>query len=458
VTVVLSNRGPYRYEQGPGGAFVARPGAGGLASSLGPLLLSGSAGAHSAWIAAALSDGDRAAVRAGAVRAPGVQLRLLDLDAQTFRLAYDVVSNGTLWFLYHGLFDLTRRPRFDRRWREAWEAYEAVNVAFTDATAELAHDGDVVLVQDMHLALVPGMLRARRPDLRLAHFTHTPFCGPNSIRVLPGYAATALCESMASAPCGFHARRWARSYEAAAREVLGDGTPAPTFVAALGPDPDALTQLAASPAARHAATELDAVVGDRTMVLRVDRIDPSKNIVRGFLAYDLLLERHPEWRERVVFVARLNASRESLAEYQAYRREVETAADRVNERWATTGWPPIVLDANDDYPRTVAAMARYDVLMVNAIKDGLNLVAKEGPLVNRRDGVLCLSPGTGAWDDLGVCSLAMHPFDLEQAADALHDALGMPVDERAARAVTLRELAAARTPQDWFDDQLIEAR
>jgi trehalose 6-phosphate synthase len=458
VTVVLSNRGPYRYDEGPDGELVARPGAGGLASSLGPLLLSGAAGANGAWIAAALSDGDRAAVRAGAVRAPGVQLRLLDLDAHMYRLAYEVVSNGTLWFLYHGLFDLTRRPRFDRRWREAWEAYEAVNVAFTDATAEVAREGDVVLVQDMHLALVPGMLRARRPDLRLTHFTHTPFCGPNSIRVLPGYAATALCESMTSVPCGFHARRWAQSYEAAAREVLGDGTSAPTFVAALGPDPDALAQLAASDSAQSAAAELDSVVGDRTLVLRVDRIDPSKNIVRGFLAYDLLLERHPEWRERVIFVARLNASREALAEYQAYRQEVETAADRVNERWAANGWTPIVLDAQDDYPRTVAAMARYDVLVVNAIKDGLNLVAKEGPLVNRRDGVLCLSPDTGAWDDLRIGALAMHPFDLEQAADALHVALEMPIEERAARAEKLRALAAARTPKSWFDDQLIEAR
>jgi trehalose 6-phosphate synthase len=458
VTVVLSNRGPYRYDEGPDGEFVVRPGAGGLASSLGPLLLSGAAGAHSVWIAAALSDGDRAAVRAGAVHAPGVQLRLLDVDAQTFRAAYEVVSNGTLWFLYHGLFDLTRRPRFDRRWREAWEAYEAVNAAFADATAELARDSDVVLVQDMHLALVPGMLRARRPDLRLTHFTHTPFCGPNTIRVLPDYAATALCESMVSVPCGFHARRWAQSYEASAREVLGADTPAPTFVAPLGPDPDALTELAASDSARDAATELDTMVGDRTLVLRVDRIDPSKNIVRGFLAYDLLLERHPEWRERVIFVARLNASRESLAEYQAYRQEVETAADHVNERWATSGWAPIVLDTKDDYPSTVAAMARYDVLVVNAITDGLNLVAKEGPLVNRRDGVVCLSPDTGAWDDLGAGALSMHPFDLEQAADALHTALGMPAGERAARAVTLREQAAARTPKTWFDDQLIEAR
>jgi len=458
VTVVLSNRGPYRYEEGPGGAFVARPGAGGLASSLAPLLLSGAAGAHGAWIAAALSDADRAAVRAGEVHAPGVELRLLDLDAQTFRLAYEVVSNGTLWFLYHGLFDLVRRPRFDGRWREAWEAYEAVNVAFTDAAAELARDGDVVLIQDMHLALVPGMLRARRPDLRFVHFTHTPFCGPNSIRVLPAYAATPLCESMASVPCGFHARRWAAAYEASAREVLGDGTAAPTFVAALGPDQDALAELAASDSARGAAAELDALVGDRTLVLRVDRIDPSKNIVRGFLAYDLLLDRHPEWRERVVFVARLNGSRESLAEYQAYRQEAETAADHVNERWATNGWTPVVLDARDDYPRTVAAMARYDVLMVNAVKDGLNLVAKEGPLVNRRDGVLCLSPDTGVWDELGTAALAMHPFDLEQAADSLHAALTMPVAERTARAAVLRERAAARTPKTWFDDQLTEAR
>jgi trehalose 6-phosphate synthase len=458
VTVVLSNRGPYRYEEGPGGGFVARPGAGGLASSLAPLLLSGAAGANGAWIAAALSDTDRAAVRAGAVHAPGVELRLLDLDVSTFRLAYEVVANGTLWFLYHGLFDLVRRPRFDGRWREAWEAYEAVNVAFADATAQLAGDGDVVLVQDMHLALVPGLLRARRPDLRLAHFTHTPFCGPNSVRVLPGYAAAALCESMVSVPCGFHARRWAASYEASAREVLGSGTAAPTFVTALGPDQDALAELAGSDSARAAAVELDALVGDRTLVLRVDRIDPSKNIVRGFLAYDLLLDRHPECRERVVFVARLNASRESLAEYQAYRQEVENAAVQVNERWATTDWTPVVLDARDDYPSTVAAMERYDVLVVNAVKDGLNLVAKEGPLVNRRDGVLCLSPDTGGWDELGAAALAMHPFDLEQAADALHAALTMPTEERATRAAQLRVRAAARTPKTWFDDQLTEAR
>jgi trehalose 6-phosphate synthase len=458
VTVVVSNRGPYQFAAGPDGTFTPLPGAGGLASALRPLLLSGAAGADGAWVAAALSDDDRAAVRAGAVATPGIRLTLLDLDPAPFRLAYDVVSNGTLWFLHHGLFDLTHRPRFDHRWLDAWAGYEAVNRAFADAASDLAEPGEVVLVQDLHLTLVPGMLRERRPDLRLAHFTHTAFCGPNSIRVLPSAAARALMSSMAVAPCGFHTGRWARAYEASARVLLGEGARlAPTFVAPLGPDPDALAEAADSAATRAAAAELAAVVGDRLVLLRVDRIDPSKNVLRGFQAYDRLLETHPEWRERVVFLARLNPSRETLAEYQAYRLEVELAAARVNDRWATGDWCPVVMDAADDYGRAVAALARYDVLLVNSVKDGLNLVAKEGPLVNQRDGVLCLSAEAGAWDELGPAAVEVHPFDVEQSAAALHAALAMPADERGARAARLRELAARRTPRSWYEDQLSHA-
>lgn len=455
MTVVVSNRGPFRFEEDPAGTFTARPGAGGLASALSPLLLSGAAGPDGAWIAAALAEGDRAAVRAGAVDVPGIRLSLLDLDPRTYGLAYDLISNATLWFLYHGLFDLARRPSFDGRWFEGWAAYEHVNTAFADAAAEMAGRGDTVLVQDHHLALVPGLLRARRPDLRLAYFTHTAFAGPNSMRVLPRAPGRALCASMAAAPCGFHAARWARAYEASAREILGaDADLAPTFVAPLGPDGDALADLADGEATRAAAAELDGVVGDRRVLLRVDRIDPSKNVVRGFHAYEGLLTAHPEWRERVVFVARLNASRESLAVYQVYRREVEQAAAGVNERFGRPGWTPVVLDTRDDFPRTVAAMQRYDVLLVNSLKDGLNLVAKEGPLVNRRDGVLVLSADAGAWDELGAEALEVHPFDLEQGAEALHQALTMPADERAARAGRLRTLAGRHTPRDWLEAQL----
>jgi trehalose 6-phosphate synthase len=190
------------------------------------------------------------------------------------------------------------------------------------------------------------------------------------------------------------------------------------------------------------------------LLLRVDRIDPSKNIVRGFAAYNLLLTEHPELRERVVFVARLAISRQHLSDYVAYRMEVESAAELVNERWGAPGWQPIVLDTRDDFARTVAAYQRYDVLLVNPVKDGLNLVAKEGPLVNERGGVLCLSPDAGVWDEVGPAALAVHPFDIEQTASVLHEALTMGQEARGARAAKLRELAGLRGPTDWLDDQL----
>ena len=455
MTVVVSNRGPYRFVARPDGGFDARLGAGGVASSLGPLLTSGAAGADSAWIAAAVDDDDRAAVRSGGVEAPGVALTMLDIDPRTYRLYYDVISNGILWFLHHGLFDLPRRPQFDRRFREAWDAYSSVNAEFATAVADVAAAGSVVLVQDYQLALVPGMLRHHRPDLRIAPFTHTAFCGPNSIRVLPSDIAEAICASMATVPCGFHSARWANAYSASAREVLGgEAEIAPTFVAPLGPDADALAAVAAAPATAAASAALADVVGDRALLLRVDRIEPSKNIVRGFAAFDTMLAEHRAWRERVVFVARLNASRETMPEYLAYRNEVEQAAQRVNERWGTAEWQPVVLDARDDFPSTVAALLRYDVLVVNPIKDGLNLVAKEGPLLNERDGVLCLSPEAGAWDELGEAALRIHPYDIEQAAGVLHAALGMDRDEREARSARLRAFAHARSPRDWLDDQL----
>jgi trehalose 6-phosphate synthase len=231
----------------------------------------------------------------------------------------------------------------------------------------------------------------------------------------------------------------------------------PPFVAPLGPDLEDLTETAASDEAAAAAAALDEMAGDRMVVLRTDRIEPSKNVVRGFLAFDLLLSERPELRERVVFVALLYASREGLPEYLAYRQEVEQVVGRVNDRWARGDWQPIVLDTRDDYPRSIAGLMRYDALLVNPLKDGLNLVAKEGPIVNRRDGVVCLSREAGAFDELGPAVLPVHPYDLVQTAETMHAALTTPKPERAERAARLRELAAARTPADWLDDLLSAA-
>lgn len=461
--IIVSHRGPFGFSVDDEGALVAGRGPGGLAGTLHLLATSSEALEHATCISAALGDGDRRAMASpdlGDLRSSlGTDVRFVALDPATHRLHYEVVSNEVLWFLFHDIFDLPRAPTFGPEFRDAWDAYVSVNTAFAHAVATTAVDGDTVLVQDYPLALVPGMLADSRPDLRLAYFAHTPFCGADGIAVLPGDVAAALCGSLAARPSGFHTARWAQAYESSARAALGDGTRvAPTFAAPLGPDPGALAAIAASPAVHEAGAELDELVGDRRLVFRSDRIDLTKNIVRGFDAYDTFLDGHPEWRERVVFVAMLTSSRETVPEYIAYRKDVEERASRLNERWSTPSWQPLVVDTRDDFEQTVAGFRRYDVLIVNPIKDGMNLVAKEGPLVNERDGVLCLSPEAGAYAELGRAALPAHPFDVEQNAVALHTALTMDDDERRARAAALRAAAGARTPDSWLADLVAHAR
>lgn len=454
--IVVSHRGPYRFEPRGDGSFSTHRSAGGVVSALGAVL--DKAGNEATWIAAAFSDDDREAARSGAIEDSGIDLRLIAIDPEQHAQHYDVISNGVLWFLFHDLFDRVRRPAFDLRFREAWEAYTTVNAAFAAAAAEAAAPDDVVLVHDYQLALAAAQLRELRPDVRVVHFTHTPFCGPDDMRVLPAYAAEALCAAMASNPAGFHSPRWARAYQQSARAVLGrNAAIAPAFAASLGPDVAALDAVAVSDETREAARALDDVVGDRLVIARCDRIELSKNIVRGFQAYDRLLEARPGLRGRVVFVAMLYPSRQGLASYLAYASEIEQVVARVNDRWSTRDWTPIVLDQRDDFPRSVAAMQRYDVLLVNPIKDGLNLVAKEGPAVNRRDGLLCLSPEAGAYDELRKAVLPIHPYDVEDAAGTLDRALATPLDERATIAARLRALATARNPTDWIADLVSHA-
>jgi trehalose 6-phosphate synthase len=449
--VLLSNRGPVSFTIGDDGSLVPKRGGGGLVSGLTPLVAGNS---DAMWLAAAMSEADRTAADDGVVDADGVRTRLLAIDVDAYRAAYDVVCNATLWFTHHGLFDAARRPRLDRRWREAWEAYRHVNEVFADAAAESAPDGAAVLVQDYHLCLVGPRLRAARPDLRLVHFSHTPFAPPEWWRTVPDFAADEILSGMAAHhACTFHTQRWADSFAACCGAA---GVEVPTLgVTPLAADASDLTDVASSPACAEAGERLDATVGDRQVLVRVDRVELSKNILRGFHAYDLLLAEQPALRERVVFAAFVYPSRESLPEYLAYRTEVEQLVAQINARWATPGWTPIVHEIDDDFPRSVAALQRYDVLLVNPVRDGLNLVAKEGPLLNRRDGVVVLSTEAGAWDTLGEAgAVGVNPFDVAATADALHQALTMPRDERAGRAARLRAVAGARSPADWLQEQL----
>ena len=450
--IVASNRGPLAFSLDDDGRPVAGRPAGGLASALQPLLV----GSGATWVACAMSDADRAAAAAGLMSESGLELRTVEPDPDTYAMAYDVVSNSTLWFLHHHLFDLARRPRLDRRWTEAWDAYRRLNAAFCEVVCETAADGATVLVQDYHLCLLPAMLSGRRPDLRTVHFTHTPFADPGFLRVLPTAAARELLSGMAAArSCGFHTARW----EAAFRACCADtGVEAPrTFVSALTPDADQLAARAAGEACAAARRQLDDMLDGRQLVARVDRIEPSKNLLRGFWALDELLEARPDLRGRVVLWAHAYNSRTSLADYLAYANEVEHAAARVNDRWATGGWEPVVLHVADDTASSLAALTRYDVLLVNPLRDGLNLVAKEGPLVNTTEGALALSREAGAFDELQGPAVELNPFDISSTAAALGRALDMDGAERSRRAESLRELIRRRKPIDWLSDLLGQA-
>jgi trehalose 6-phosphate synthase len=450
--LVLSNRGPISYGRDPAGSLQAKRGAGGLVVTLGPGVVRDGA----LWMACAATDDDRDAARLGLEGAGGFRYRPVPVDQADYQGYYDVVANQSLWFALHGLWDLPRRPRFDRYWWAAWDRFKKVNEQMAVAAAETAATGATVLVQDYQLALVPGLLASHRPDVRTASFIHTPWCSPQEFSVLPDEVGAAVLSGLAGGgACGFHSPRWAEAFAACCRQHLGREPN--LFVSPAAADLRDLRQVAASDACQRELTRLDLEVGDRKLIVRVDRIELSKNVLRGFWAFDELLERRAELRGNVVFAAMVYPSRLGLAEYQAYGQEVQALAARLNAKWATPDWTPIMLDPEDNYPRSVAALRRSDVLLVNPVRDGLNLVAKEGPLVNERDGTVVLSRQAGAWDELQKHAMGVNPFDISGTAAALGRALELAPAERAERAEGLRQAAVATSPLDWFDDQTSHA-
>jgi len=458
--LLASNRGPVSYAEDGRGGLVARRGAGGLVSAVTGALAEGRA----LWVCAALSAADRLAARAagGQVQA-GV--RMLDVDPVTFDRAYNGVANSTLWFVSHLLYDTASAPVFDARTAREWEAYRQYDDAFAEALAEQAAPGAAVLVQDYHLALTPRQLRERRPDLRIGHFSHTPWAPPEYFCLLPDDVARELLLGMLGADAvGFHAARWADAFGRCCAEVLGAtwdsgsvryrGRTTRVSVHPLGVDADELRAVAATPEVQGRLPLLQDIVAGQQLVLRIDRTELSKNIVRGLEAYRELLRTRPEWHEKVVHLAFAYPSRHDLPEYRAYTGVVQRVAREVNEEFARPGWLPVHLEVRDDYPRSLAAYTLADVLLVNPLRDGMNLVAKEGPVLSERGLSLVLSRQAGAADELGADAHLVNPYDVGQTARALHDALSTPPAVRAARSARLARAAAALPPAAWLQAQL----
>jgi trehalose 6-phosphate synthase len=450
--IVVSNRGPVVHELDASGRRVARRGGGGLVTALRSLVEH-----HDVtWIASAMSDEDRAvvaesggaAVDETARNGASYRLRLVDHDPTAYDWYYNVVSNPVLWFIQHYLWGLAQAPDVDQGLHNAWnEGYVAVNRNFADAVLEeLDREPEAaVFFHDYHLYVAPAFVREQAPRALLAHFVHIPWAMPDYWRVLPDPIRRAIHEGLlANDVVSLHTRRWRQSFLRCCEDILGVDVDFSACEIRAGDrlcavrarpisvDPEEFDEIAAS-AAVLAEEETITAARPEYLVVRVDRTDPSKNVVRGFRAYELFLDAHPELHGRVQMLALLDPSRQDIPEYAEYLGAIQRATRAVNDRFQQEGWVPLDLQIQDNFAGAVAAYKQFDALLVNAIFDGMNLVAKEAPLVNGRDGVLILSENAGAHEELGEWALTVNPFDVAGQAEAIYEALTMRVDERRRR-------------------------
>jgi trehalose 6-phosphate synthase len=473
--VLLSNRGPATFEPDDSGALVPRRGGGGLVTALTGLLRHRDA----LWIASAMTDADTEASRERGGRGFEVEMdgatyriRLVSSDPEAYDRFYNVIANPMLWFIQHYLWDLSNVPDFRLIEREAWtHGYREINDDLARAALEEIEGTEepLVMVHDYHLYTAPAVIRRERPDAFLHHFVHIPWTAPDAWRVLPEDIRREIFEGLLSNDIiGFHTRSYCNNFMQCCRELMGLRTdfqrgavisenghetwvrPYPLAI-----DRESFEEVAASEGvARH---EPEILRRRREhLILRVDRADLSKNVLRGFTSFDIFLEQHPEFREKVTFIAHLQPSRQDVPEYVEYLEKIEALVAVINHRHGTTDWMPIDLRLRDDFEEAVALYQHFDLLLVNAMWDGMNLVSKEGPLVNTRDGMMILSENTGAHEELGACALSVNLFDVQEQADTIHRALTATPEERARRMRLLRHIIESRTPLDWINDQLFD--
>ncbi len=475
--LIASNRGPVSFTRGDDGRLSAKRGGGGMVSGLSAVADE----ADMLWVCAALSDDDRAAARLApgglldpAEAGTGAAVRMLDIPAPIYYRAYNAVANSTLWFVHHMLYDTPNQPSFGPGFARDWEAFRAYNELFAAALARVAANSERAdrepvraVIQDYHLCLAPRLLAERAPGVRIAHFSHTPWAPPAYYRMLPDDVGREVLAGILGADhAGFLCRRWADAFADCCAEILGAdvdsrrshvgyrGHVTSIGVHPLGVDAGQLRDRASQRDVLSRRAALIDAAGGRKLIVRVDRTELSKNIVRGLEAYRELLRSHPEWRGQVVHLASAYPSRHDLPEYREYAAAVQRLGREIEEEFTEPGWNPLMLEVNDDYARSLAACRIADVLLVNPIRDGMNLVAKEGPVLSDRGCALVLSTEAGAAAELGEHALMINPFDVTQTADALHAALTMDDAERTRRSEALAAAAMSMPPNRWLGDQL----
>ena len=486
--IVASNRGPVEFYRPLHGRLSTRRGSGGVVTALADFARD----VPIRWVASAMTPGDHEAfpdVRSPArtVRLGGqrLQVRYVPFPPEMYRRYYDEISNEILWFLQHYMWSPIKWPNFGEGQVRGWnEGYRPVNEALARAVVEEARrdadgspgseagEGSIILLQDYHLYLAAALVRASLPEATIEQFIHIPWPANRYWQFLPDRFVHEIYEGLAGNDVvGFQTDSDLQNFLVGAQAFLPGSRvdfdrqtitwrrrrlaarvyPVPT-------DAYEIRRTLLTAPARAGAEELaELLEGEEQIIMRVDRLDPSKNVVRGFLAYEAMLRRWPELIGRVIFVAFLIPSRQSVGIYRSYEREVRRLIRRINAELGTPRWRPVVAFFDNNRPRALAAMRRYDVLLVNPISDGMNLVAKEGPAANERDGVLVLSRTVGAFGQLADVALPVTPTDIDETAAELHEALAMSGRERARRAERARAIIEAESPAEWLLAQLEDA-
>jgi trehalose 6-phosphate synthase len=471
--VLVSHRGPIEYYVDRAGHLRARRGSGGVVtalSGLAPLV-------DLSWVAAAMTDADReVALRRGAHSRVSLGtgrswLRFVSIPEEMYDLHYSVMSNPILWFVQHSLCDEFKLPEIRQQMRRAWrEGYLPVNWLFAQAVAKELKGSllsPYVMIQDYHLYMCPSYLRQLAPTAIIQHFIHTPWPPPSVWADIPSEYVAAICHSLLKADIvGFQTAADARNFLATCERFLdsvlidfdessawrrGRRTDARAYPISVDVEGLRLRMLSSEVAGYR--RRLSRLCG-RYTVVKVDRLDPTKDIITGLDAFELMLQRHPELIGQVKMLAFLVPSRETIPQYERYSNDVLARVGEINARYGRAGWRPIEPFEENNYPQALAGMSLYDALLVNSVADGMNLVSKEGPIVNEREGVVVLSKGAGSYSELEAGVLGVEPRDVQATAEALWQALTMPVEKKRERSGRLRSVIERRDLRLWARSQL----
>ena len=472
--ILASNRGPVEHQMTPGGHPEARRASGGVVTAFGSLIQN----VEFTWIASAMGEGDRIVSNNGQgphIRSPlpghQINLRYVVTPRRVYHKYYNVFCNPLLWFLQHYMWNPPYNPNVDAKVHDAWnDGYIPVNLAFAQAVVQEASESGrppIVIGHDYHLYLVPEFIRREIPDAIIQHFIHIPWPTPRYWQMIPHYMTQRMCASLCTTDIlGFQAPQDRRSFMDTVEEFLPEAVidregyrvtwhdhQTQVKVYPISINVAEVQRIANSPRALEYQSRLTALSSGFNIV-RIDRAEPNKNIVRGFRAYELLLSRYPELRGKVTFLAFLVPSRTHIRQYQRYMDEIRQVVSQINDNYGDEEWQPIVTFIENNYTQAIAGMTLYDALLVNTIIEGMNLVAKEGPVVNTREGVLVLSRSSGVHHQLSEGAISITPTDIEGTMDALYQAITMAPEDRKHRASLLTAAVCREDINHWIQRQL----